>query len=606
MSFVPQPANPNPNVVPPQLVLEHLERVLSSQAFARSERMKRFLRFTVEQVLAGKAEELKEYSVAVRVFDKPEDFDPRLDPIVRVEAGRLRSKLREYYDTEGRQDTVRITIRKRCYVPEFEWRGPERAATAAEERPPSPEELPQPELTSIAVLPFIDLSPRNDQRHLCDGITDEVLNTLSRVEGLRVASRTSAMLYRGAALDVREIGARLNAGSVLEGSVRRHGRKLRVMAQLAGVADGYQLWSEVYDRNITDIFEVQRDISDSIVKALRVRLVDEPRATAPGQQRTSDTAAYESYLQGRYWWTRRRRDDLRKAVRFFDRAVQKDPNYVLACVGLADSHALLGWHGAQPAEAHWETAMKTAERALALDERLGPAWASLALVKAAWEWRWEEAERAFERAIELDPGYATAHQWYAVYCLAPQQRLHHALFHIRRAEELDPLSPVICAHVARILYFRREFDAAVEQCRKALRLDPAFYLTQLYLGAAQEQRCRFDEALTAYEAAAELAGPEPVISGLMAGCKARMGIQSEAAALVSELRKQEKRKRASPLDLAAACVALGDHGAAFEYLAKACDARCARLVHVRVDPVFDPLKPDPRLLPILRRLALDR
>lgn len=241
-----------------------LERMLASPIFTRSERMSRFLKFTVDRLLCGEAASLKEYLIGVEVFDKGESMDPRVDPIVRVEAGRLRSKLREYYETEGRDDEVLITFAPRSYVPVIQWKGSPAPAPLEPVRP-SPERRPN----SIAVLPFSDVSRRSDQRYFCDGLTEEVINTIAQTSQWRVVSSTSAFRYRDRADDIRTIGDKLNVAAVLEGSVRECDRKLRVTAQLIDAKDGYHLWSETYNRTLdSDIFGVQQELSQAIVKRL--------------------------------------------------------------------------------------------------------------------------------------------------------------------------------------------------------------------------------------------------------------------------------------------------------------------------------------------------
>lgn len=597
----PGPASGRGFAPPPELIQEHVGRILESPPFSRSERMKRFLGFTVGEVLAGRGEELKEYTIAVNVFDKPQDFDPHFDPIVRVEAGRLRSKLREYYETDGRSDSIRVTVRKRSYTPEFSWSAPEVRSGAAESAA-KPGGTAQPDLTAVAVLPFVDLSSGGDQGHLCDGLTEEVLNTLSRVETLRVTARTSTMQYKDAAADVREIGLRLNAGSVLEGSVGCVGDRIRVTAQLVSVVDGYQLWPEIYDRSADDILSARSEIASSIARALRELLAGARKAPAvsgvPAKE-PGGSGAYERCLEGRYWWSRRKVDDLFRAVACFEDAAARDPRDSNAYAGLAAVHALLAWRCIEPAAGHWDAAEEMAHHALELDGRAGVAWAALGFANAAHGWLWDEAEQAFQRGIELAPGEPTLQHWYAVYCLAPQRRLHEALHHARRAEQLDPLSAIIAAHTGLILYFRREYDAAIEQFRKALRLDPALHLAHFYTGMAEEQRCNFDAALTAYRASAALDPRDPSPAAMMVRCSIRAGRAGEAAGPAG-------RERFSPADLASIALAKGDHDAALAHLAAGCDMRCARIINLRVDPAFDQLKPDPRLPPILARIGLDR
>ena len=251
-----QPAEPIPEAVRAQL-----ERILNSSIFVRSQRISRFLRFTVEQTLLGRGDSLKEYLIATEVYDKPDTMDPRFDPIVRVEAGRLRSKLREYYETEGRDDAIIISFRKRSYAPVFVERQTQPGDPHTAEAPPAAVQPESMEISSIAVLPFADMSRRRDQDHFCDGLTEELINALAHVEGLRVVARTSVFQFKGQAGDIRKIGQELNVSSVLEGSVRKCGHRMRITAQLNSAADGYHLWSETFDRETRDIFGLQEEIS---------------------------------------------------------------------------------------------------------------------------------------------------------------------------------------------------------------------------------------------------------------------------------------------------------------------------------------------------------
>lgn len=263
-----------------RLIQVQLEKMLSSEIFSRSERMSRFLRFTVEQVLQGHASNLKEYLIGLEVFDKPETLDPRLDPIVRVEAGRLRSKLREYYETEGRLDPVLITLPARSYVPAFQLRGGSEKP-APELRPAPAKPAPQ---NSIAVLPFIDMSLGRDQEFFCDGLTEEVILSLSRLGFLQVVSRTSTSQFKGKADDIRHIGEALNVRSVLEGSVRQSEGRLRITAQLIDAGDGFHIWTESFDRKVgEDIFAVQQEISEAISREIRTVLLTSSSVTAPVQ-----------------------------------------------------------------------------------------------------------------------------------------------------------------------------------------------------------------------------------------------------------------------------------------------------------------------------------
>jgi len=309
--------------VPPNMaakIREHLSAVLTSEIFVRSPRLSRFLRFVVGKALEGRGDEISEYSIGVEVYDRPTAFDPRIDSTVRVEAGRLRAKLREYYEAEGTDSPIRIQLPKGRYSPSFR-----EIASRSEKIEAEDDATGRETLKSIAVLPFADLSPAHDQEYFGYGIAEELMFALSRLRQLRVASQTSAFALKETLQDVREICKKLNVDAVLEGSVRKHEIRLRVTAQLVDASSGYRLWSEVYDRKLEDIFKIQEDISGSVVSALSagfLSLSKEKVAKAP----TGSVEAYEAYLRGRHLWNRQSEESLRMAIREFEQAITEDPS----------------------------------------------------------------------------------------------------------------------------------------------------------------------------------------------------------------------------------------------------------------------------------------
>ncbi len=596
--------------VRPESVRNALRQVLESSGFSRSERMKRFLRHVVETTLAGRADELKEYSIAVAVFDKPVSFDPRLDPIVRVEAGRLRSKLREYYDSpEGRRAGLQIVIRKRSYVPKFELRTPE-AALNEPALPQGPagfteaavQPLAVPKQATLAVLPFADLSARGDQEYFCDGITEELIHALGHVKGLHIVSRTSAMQYKGVARDVRLLGKQLNAGMVLEGSVRRSKEKVRIAVQLINARDGYHLWSEIYDRKLDDVFAVQEDISKCVARKLSGRLMGVPGGVSGSG--TKDTRAYQLYLRGRYFWKKSNRVGLARAIRYFRQAISTDPGYSRAYAGLAECQVERAWLGLVEPRAGWRDARKAALKALDIDPRLGSAAAPLGVVKAVYERDWRGSEQHFLRGIELDPRHPTTSRWYALFCLAPQGRTEEALLLMARARQLDPASTAVAAHLARILYFDRRYEEAVEQYQIAARLDAFSCLSYYYLGFALERQGRLGLAMSAFERALRLSDEEPAFLSAVGYCHARMGRNQKALEVLADLDRLAGKRYVSPAYQATVHLGLSNREAALSALERACKSRCARLIHLQVDPIFDPLKIDARFLKLLDKLAL--
>src|SRR5215471_7662148 len=324
----------------PEDIRSHLADVLASPVFAKADRISRFLRYVVEASLEGRTKQISEYAIAVDVYDRPQSFDSRLDGIVRVEAGRLRSKLREYYETDGKNSFVRIEFPKGSYSPLFKEIG---SARPGERR--SPIRGPR----AVAVLPFSDLSPQRDHEFFGDGIAEELMFALSRVSEIRVASQTSAFSFKGKHEDIRRIGESLNVDTIVEGSVRKDDLRLRITAQLIDASTGFHIWSNVYDRELKDVFAIQQDIARCIVAALTDTLLKR----TPGELAASSTvnlSAHTAYLKGRFFWNRQTEASLQVAIKEFERAIHDDPRYARAHVGLADCYRLLEFWGAMAPE----------------------------------------------------------------------------------------------------------------------------------------------------------------------------------------------------------------------------------------------------------------
>jgi len=593
--------------------------IINSSPFARSIRMKRFLRFIVQQTLKGRTGSLKEYSIAVEVYDKSESFDARLDPIVRVEAGRLRAKLREYYDQEGCRDSVHITLPKRTYVPVFRRRNAtglsskrdsRKASLAAKALSQEPAAMVPPaassasgRFNSIAVLPFSDLSPKKDQEYFCDGLTEEVTHALDGFERLQVISRTSAMQFKANPPDIREIGRQLNADILLEGSVRKQGKQRRVTLQLISVEEGYHLWSYSADYQTEDIFAIQEQVAVEVIKALRTRSA-KPLGKYRGKRGTKVPGAYELYLRGRHCWNQRSEKMLLQSIDFLKRAIQLDPKYAQAYAGLADSYTSLVWLGAISPKEGWNKGHEAARTALKLNDKLSQAHASLACLRVIYERQWVTAEQEFQRATKLDPLYATAHHWYGMFCMAPQGRLEQALVEIRRARDLDPISPVINSHWGRILYFRRQFNEAAEQLRKTVQLAPDSYLPRWHLGFVLAQMRRPHEALSSFNKAHSLGSGQPVTLAGLGYCYGILGERRKTLNILNQLKNLSRRRYISPADLSLIHLGLGEVDCALELLSKAADEDCSRLIHLKVDPAFDEMKMDSRFDVLLNKLSL--
>ena len=450
--------------------------------------------------------------------------------------------------------------------------------------------------SSIAVLPFANLSSDKENEYFSDGMTEEIINALANVEGVRVVARTSAFSFKGKNSNVRQIGEELNVATVLEGSVRRDGNQLRVAAQLISVADGYHLWSKTYDRELKNVFSVEDDLAHAIVQALRPRLVKSPALV---QQATASTEAHDLYLKGRFFWNQRTKEGLAKATALFEQAIALDPGYALAHSGLADGYSLSAQYGGARAAEVLPKAKVHALKAVELDDGLAEAHASLGLIYQS-NYDWNAAEREYKRAIELRPGYATAHHWNALY-LSVMGRLPEARAEAERARQLDPTSYIVINLVAGVFFYSREYDRAIEQFRKTLELNPSFDLARVLLAASYRKAGRFAEALAALD---EVTTGSSVVSGVRAEILAASGERAAAQRLLADVEKRFGTEPVPPSILAAAHLALGDKDAAFVWLGRGVDEHEQSVLTLKVNPQWDPVRTDPRFQALLRRMNL--
>jgi TolB-like protein/DNA-binding SARP family transcriptional activator/Tfp pilus assembly protein PilF len=455
--------------------------------------------------------------------------------------------------------------------------------------------------SSIAVLPFADLSG-GEYEYFADGITEELIARLGQVEGMSVVGRTSAFSYKGQAVDVRDVAQRLNVSSVLEGSVRHSGDRVRIVAQLSDARNGYQIWTETYERQAADVFEIQDDIARAIVTRLRGRVSDSDSSRL-ATHTTTDVEAFNLYLKGRYQWHRRTEQSLHAAREFFAAAIERAPDYARAHAGLGDAYAILGFYDWMPPREAFPAAAAAARRALALEPALAEPHATIAYVALYYEWDWDGAEREFRRAIELAPGYSTAHQWYAN-LLTAMGRFDEAVAEMSEAMRLDPLSLIANAALCWSHYYAREYTTAVNQCTRALDLDSSFALAWLWRAWARGALGDHDAALADYERAAELSGSAIHIAGLARGYAAAGG-EDRARDLLREL-QQRAGGYVPPYELAQVHVALGDTAAALAALDRAYEHRSHSMAFLAVEPWFQPLHASPRFQRLIRELRLER
>jgi adenylate cyclase len=580
----------------PETIRAHLADMLASVVFARADRISRFLRYAVEASLEGRTKQISEYSIAVDVYDRPQAFDSRIDGIVRVEAGRLRSKLREYYETAGKNSSIRIEFPKGSYSPIFK----EISVASSSDRPTA-ESIRSPR--ALAVLPFADLSPQRDQEYFGDGIAEELMFALSRFQEIRVAAQTSAFAFKGKQENIRRIGELLNVDTILEGSVRKADHRLRITAQLINASNGFHIWSNIYDRELNDVFAIQEDIARSIVSALTDTLFQQ----APGDLARSSTAnlsAHTAYLKGRFFWNRQTESSLQLAIKEFERAIHEDPLYARAHVGLSDCYRLLEFWGTMAPETAIPKARQAVVDALKVEGSLPEAQAADAVLDAVYSWSWASAQERFRRVFDALPSYAVAHQAYAAMCLVPQGRFDEAISELKIAKGLDPLAPWLNAQLGFVYFLSRKYEDAVAQLHSTIELDDCFYLAHTFLAAVFSQQGKLEDALTTLLKVQNHAPESTRVLGWLAYVNGSLGRKKKAVSIVEKLEQRSRSGYVCPLDLARAYLGMGNKGQTLTYLETAVERRCGRLISAVVDPTYDPVRSDSRFTALRSRMNL--
>ncbi|HEV8632273.1 MAG TPA: protein kinase [Thermoanaerobaculia bacterium] len=458
-----------------------------------------------------------------------------------------------------------------------------------------------PRARTLAVLPFLNLSGDADQEYFCEGLAEELIHALSRLEGLRVAARSSSFRFKGQNDALARVARELRVETVLEGSLRKAGERLRINVQLVDIADGCHLWSERYDRAQGDVFAVQEEIAARVVEALRLRLT----AASPGPRRPANLEAYHHYLRGRHLWNKRHAGGLREGAKAFEQAIELDPGYAQAWAGLADSYALLGHSifDVLPTNEAMPRAKAAALRALELDPGLAAPHAALGWVRMHYDWDWVGAERDFQRAIELDPRHATTHHWYS-FLLSVLARADEAIEQSRRAWELDPLSLIVNANVAQPPYYCRQFGTTAATARRLVELEPTFPVGHYWLGLAHAGQGDWDQALPSLRSFLDLFGATTRGMAWVGLALARTGDVAGAAGVLGELEALAARQPVPGYHLALVQLGLDRRDAALASLERACDERCDALAYLAVDPLLDPLRGEPRFDRLLDRVGL--
>jgi len=469
-----------------------------------------------------------------------------------------------------------------------------------EERMPSSTQLDK---KRIAVLPFANISPSSSDEYFSDGMTEELIATLSRIKSLGVIARTSIIRYKGLTKPVVEIGRELNVGTVLEGSVRVAGKKLRITAQLIDAGTEEHLWSETYDRDLEDALTIQTDIAKRIARALRVRVLQSETLRLE-KKATGIPEAYSLYLKGRHSLNTRTEKGLKDAVQKFESSIKRDPKFALAYTGLADAYSILASYSLEyvPPKEGFPKAKTAAEKALSLDDHLAEAHASLGLVKFYYEWDWNGAEAEFKKALELNPGYAQAHQYYADF-VKSFGRFDEALEEMKKALVLDPLSYSINTGIGHVLYLSRQYDLAIDQYRKVVESDPSFVPARLWFGRPYLQRGMFKEAIEQVEEAVKLSHETTVSLATLAQAFAAAGRIADAKKVLDKLLTRGTEQYVPSYWIALVYTSMGNKDEAMKYLERAFLERSSWLVWANVEPRFDALRSDERFASLLARIG---
>ena len=562
-----------------------LDRVLRARVFNSSPRMSQFLRFVVEAELGGRGTELKESTVAVEVFARGSDFDQRIDTIVRVQAVRLRSKLVEHYAADGASDEVRIDLPSGGYRPGFRRIAvaPSRATKTAPDK-------------SIAVLPFADMSPAHDQEYLGDGIAEELLHLLARAPEMCVAARTSSFQFKNRNLDVRQIGESLGVEFILEGSVRKWDNRIRVTAQLLNAQTGFHMWSEAYDRTITDVLSMQ----DELAAAILSRLLSQ---TGPAETRPrTGPPVYDLCLMARHAFNQQTPIGFLRAKDLFGEALQGDPQYAPAWTGLAMTLAFMACFGMGSPCDLFSEALQAALRALELSPQLPEGHLAFGLSSLFDDFDFAAAYDAYQSALRLDPSSGLAHDWLAL-AHACGGDFAEARMHSLAARRLDPLSPTPAENEGLVVYLSRQHEESIELYSRLLERFPGYPLA--WMGVAWNRLALGQpvEAVAATEKAKAVWGSQPFVLGTLGLALARAGRLEEAEQCLRSLREAGKSGYVSSWEIAVVLLGLGDRDGALTALEQAWAERAWWMVFLQVNPVVDSLRDEPRFQALASRLT---
>ncbi len=472
---------------------------------------------------------------------------------------------------------------------------------------PESETFPAPKWkNSIAVLPFVDMSPRKDQEYFCDGMTEELINRLTNIKELKVPARTSVFMFKGKAEDIREIGRKLDVQTVLEGSIRKEDRQLRITVQLVSVSDSYHIWSETFDKELTKVFAIQDEIALAVADKLKLTLLGEEKAKLT-KRATENFEAYNSYMLGRYFTGKFYEEDYKKAIGYFEQAIAKDPGYALAYVGLANCYTFLCFLGYFSPKESYPKAKEAAIKALELDEALGEAHGLLAWLKFVFDWDVPGAEQEFRRALKLTPNSVEVYIWYSHY-LKLTGRFDEAIAGFKRAVELDPATPATIFQLGTGYYIAGRLDEAIAQCQKTLEMDPSFFYAPLVMIWAYTSKGMYREAVAQADKviAAWPRREDAQLLSTMGLVYAASGRQENARNFLKRLLDLRARRYVDALLIGLVYVWLGEKDEAFEWLTRAYEEHAGQMVFLKIDPLLKNLHSDLRYKELLKKMGWEK
>ena len=576
-----------------------MEKIIASRTFRSAAGQRNFLRYAVAETVQGRGHLLKEYSIGIAVFQKKESFDPRLDSIVRTEARKLRARLAKYFESEGKSDPIRIHFPIGRYVPVLS--SISREVTSNPVYPNSPHR----QALRIVVLPFVNRSAEKKDEFFADGLTDELTHAFARVQGLEVVARTSAFQFKGQLIDVREIGRKLNVHAVIEGSVRRSRNRLRIIAQLADAVNGHAVWSGSYDRKLADLFAVQQELSAAITGEFGIHFSHRASLHAADGNTdhilASNPKVYEDYLRGQHFSNRYTMEDFEAAIGCFQQAIAQESRYARAYTSLAYCYVMLPFFKAILSSEFIPKIRATAAKALEIDSSAGEAHIALA-VPLIYDFNWQAAGEEFRRGLELCPSDLVGQAWYGTYLLNVGRSEEGLIAH-KKVSELDPASPLAVHNYGLALYFSHRYTEAVEQFRKALTLNPAHAAAHAGLGVACIHKGSYARGIAELELAQKLTQGLGRVRADLAYAYAVSGNRDKALEILNQFLAQFKPSSFPALMIAEIYIGLADKDRAFEWLHKAVDQKDLS-VFLKSDPLYDPLRKDPRFSALLRRTNL--